>query len=182
MCIFCCGCISLEQFCFFFLAVALLFAIYIDLSVLKTMLEEFILLSSYLDDDTYYNCYKLQAQVRISIEIIVVYGLGVATFLASIAMLHLDSYWMSFFLGKVRNITYIMLGPLMLAFSMYGIFHGKQISNVCSIRGISGRFNAVCVFVVVSMFCVAVVVTYLLMMEKTTDLAIQTMTAENSVM
>jgi hypothetical protein len=182
MCIFCCGCISLDQFCLFFLTVALLLVIYIDLSVLKTMLEEFILLRSYLDDDTYYNCYKLQAQMRISIELIVIYALGVAAFLAAMAMMHLDRYWMCFFLGKVQSVSYIMLGPLMLAFSMYGIFHGKQISNVCSIRGITGHFNAVCVFVVVAMFCVSVVVTYLLMMQKTTDLAIQTMTAENSVM
>ena len=56
----CFSCLSCDQYFFIILAIGLICAVYIDLSVLRSMLEEFILVGNYLDPLTYQNCYKLQ--------------------------------------------------------------------------------------------------------------------------
>ena len=110
--------------------------VYVELRVFKKMLEEYFLLSSYLDASTFENCYKPQAEMRLVFEILCIYFAILALVITGAPSLNLSTNSIKYVAFKCLNITAIVFGPILFTLCLYGFKNFKAISSVCTLRGI----------------------------------------------
>ena len=155
----------------------------IDLKVLEKMFEEYFLLRHYLDHETYFNCYKPQAEMRMVFECYAIYCAILCVVLTGVLAFNMRDESIDWMARKVVNISFILFGPIMFTLCLAGLWNIKGLSKVCGLHGISpGEFNAVCVFLLFIFFCIAIAVSYTMAMQKTMDMAQEAFTNQESLL
>lgn len=81
----------------------------------------------------------------------------------------------------VINICYLAFGPILLTFVNYGFAHFKNLSFVCSPRGITHHINFIDIVLLLGSFVFALCVTFTMAMQKTLDMAQQSFQDETSL-
>ena len=144
----------------------------IDLKVLEKMFEEYVLLKHYLDHDTYFGCYKPQAEMRMVFECYAIYSAVLCTLLTAALAFNLSDESVDWVARKVVNVSFIIFGPVLFTMCMVGFYNIKGLSKVCGLHGIQpDSFNAVCIFLLLIFFCISVAISITMAMEKTMDMA-----------
>ena len=142
----------------------------VDLKVLEKMFEEYFTLQHYLSDETFYGCYKPQAEMRMALEGYAIYIASLCTIMMGVLTINLSDSQIEKMLVKILNVTYILFGPLLFTMCLYGFYHIRAISTVCGIRIIHGETNFACVVMLVVFFFISIGTSAMMIMEKAADL------------
>ena len=105
----------------------------IDLKVLEKMFEEYFLLRHYLDHETYFSCYKPQAEMRIIFQCYSIYWAYLCTLMTSVISIGLSEKNIHYVLIKNVQVVELLVGPLLFLICCYGLYFIRPISSVCTV-------------------------------------------------
>ena len=142
----------------------------VDVKVLEKMFEEYFTLKHYLSDETYYGCYKPQAEMRMVLEGYAIYSAILCTVLMGALTVNCSEASLDKLLLQILNVTYILFGPLLFTICLYGFYNIKAIASVCGIRIIKGETNAAAVAMLVIFFVISLGVSATMVMEKLAEI------------
>ena len=121
--------------------------------------------------------------MRICFEALAVFLAAIAAVLTGLLGFAISDDWLDWVLKKVANMCYIVFGPVLFTLSVYGFIHVRQIAHVCGIHGIKqGQVNYFSLLILFSSFVTSILITYNMLVAKTTDMAASAFTDENSVL
>lgn len=153
----------------------------VDVEVLRKTFAEYAQLKNYLDHETYHECYKPQAEMRIVFQCYSIFAAFVCSLLTATLAFGLSDQWVEAVARGVINICYLAFGPILLTFVNYGFAHFKNLSFVCSPRGITHHINFIDIVLLLGSFVFALCVTFTMAMQKTLDMAQQCFQDESSL-
>ena len=120
--------------------------------------------------------------MRICLECYAIFCAVICTALTGCLSFNLSDSAIEWVAKKVINISFIVFGPILFTFCLYGLYNLKGLSHICGIHGIQpNSFNGVCIFLLAIVFGISLFVSYSLLMQKTIDMASQAFTNENSM-
>ena len=157
--------------------------VYIELKVFRKMLEEYFMLRSYLDNTTYVNCYKPQAEMRLLFELLCIYLAIIGVVLTGTPAFNFTNDWIKIILKKVINLSALIFGPLLFTFCLYGFKHFKELAAVCTLRGIKPNSDNFVNISLLFISCfVSISVSHSIIFFKKMELAEQSFGDENSIL
>mmetsp|Transcript_17389 Transcript_17389/g.29257 ORF Transcript_17389/g.29257 Transcript_17389/m.29257 type:complete len:111 (-) Transcript_17389:381-713(-) len=110
--------------------------------------------------------------MRMCFECYAIYCAVLCTMLTGVLAFNLSDQSIDWVARKVINISFLVFGPVLFTICMGGFYNIKGLSRVCGLHGIQpDSFNAVCVFLLVIFFGIALAVSYSMAMQKTMDMA-----------
>lgn len=143
----------------------------IDFKVLEKMFQEYFKLKYYLPEETYYDCYKPQAEMRIVFECYAIYSALICTLLTLVLALGFSDFYLEKVARKVINLSFLLYGPVLMTVCLYGFNDIKALSKICTLHGISNHTNYVSLFVLFSCFFFSVACSFTIAIEKSLDVA-----------
>ena len=157
--------------------------VYIDLTVLEKMFEEYFLLKHYLDHNTYDGCYAPQAQMRMVFECFAIYCACLCTVLTATLAFNLSDDAIVWIAKKIVNYSFVIFGPFLFTVCIYGFFNIKALSKVCGLKGIvPHEINYVCIVLLCIFTLISLGISYWLASTKTMDMAAESFNDETSVL
>ena len=83
--------------------------------------------------DTYNNCYKPQAEMRIIFQCYSIYWAFLCTLMTSVISIGLSEKTIHNILIKNVQVVELLVGPLLFLICCYGLYFVKPISSVCTV-------------------------------------------------
>jgi hypothetical protein len=108
----------------------------IDFKVLEKMFQEYFKLKYYLPRETYEECYRPQAELRMAFECYAIYSAVICTALTFALAFNLSDEKLEWLARKTINVSFLIYGPVLTAISMFGTKDLKALSHMCTINGI----------------------------------------------
>lgn len=156
---------------------------YVDVKVLEKMFEEYFMMSHYLDQNTYNQCYKPQSIMRICLECYAVYCAMLSVLLTGAIAINLPDASVDWLARKIVNLSALVFGPVLFTLCAIGVYHWRDLSVVCGLHGVyAQQFNGVCIFLLFVVTVVSLAVNYGLVWSKTLDVAEACFADENSIL
>ena len=183
MCCVTCDDLSIDHIFLTIMTGVSVLILYVDLKVLEQMFVEFFLIQYYIDDETYVECYKPQAELRIAFQCTAIYSAICCVILTSVLAFAFSDRLINLICKHIINISAIIYGPILSLGVIYGFMHIRALSRVCGVTGIKDEeVNVPSIILLLVFSIVAFVVSFAMIYSKTTDVAMALFTNEDSLL